>query len=167
MPHFSVSRPARRPGAGAGAILIPLVLGACGGQGGGDWQGTVTDSAGEFSLFVDPGGEFNLLLRPEADSNLPWALMSNLSVSTSTERVDQVNIQISNPVVMTGFVRGADDSIPQAIVRAYIRPESTGPVVQIGGDGLGWAVGAHERLEGAKHSFGQVRNVDAVVHLLV
>lgn len=93
---------------------------------------TVTDSAGEFSLFVDPGGVFNLLLRPEADSNLPWALMSNLSVSTSNEQIDQVKIQISNPVVMTGSVRGADDSIPHAIVRAYIQPESTGPVVQIG-----------------------------------
>ncbi len=93
---------------------------------------TVTDSAGAFSLFVDPGGAFNLLLRPDAASNLPWALMSNLSVSTSTQQIDQVNIQISNPVVMRGYVGGADAFIPQAIVRAYIRPEATGPVVQIG-----------------------------------
>ncbi len=82
---------------------------------------TITDSAGAFSLPVDPG-RFNLSLRPAQTTNLPWTVVSSYHIDDTDEPIDDISLEIPNPVILFGQVIGNSRSIGNARIRAWLRP---------------------------------------------
>lgn len=85
---------------------------------------TLTDSAGAFSLYLDPG-IFNLSLRPAPGSDLPWTVVSSYFIDETQTALDDVQLEIPNPVIMIGQVSLNSKSIANARIRAWLRPATT------------------------------------------
>jgi hypothetical protein len=99
---------------------------------------TFADTSGAFLLPSDVG-DFNLWLRPDSASGLPWSVLTRFSVGDPETPVPDLNLLISNPIVIIGQVRVPDSSgIKDARIRAWINltsDDATGPTpsaVQIG-----------------------------------
>jgi hypothetical protein len=97
-----------------------------------------TDDAGRFQMAVDPG-VYNLTVQPVASSDLPWAVLSRLSISdVDNQPLPALTVALSNPVVFRGTVRAPSDvAIGNAKIRAFVRPQALDemdnpPVIQIG-----------------------------------
>ncbi|MEM9692711.1 MAG: hypothetical protein AAGA56_09210, partial [Myxococcota bacterium] len=92
-------------------------------------EASLTDEAGNFQL-AGGAGAFNLLVKPESD--LPWGLLTDISVVSGTTNAP-LNVTLTNPVVMGGLALSAEgQGLAGATIRAYVQTTGSGTLVPIG-----------------------------------
>ena len=110
---------------------------------------TITDTAGNFTLNLDPG-TYDITVRPAAGSRLPWVVSPSRVVGTVDARLDPIEVPAPIPAGLL-LVDPSTNPIVGAVVRAFALPTGGTAFVEIG-RAMTDAAGRYEMpLAGAPH----------------